>query len=52
MTEAILSYIPAEKHEEVMNFMDEKEKEFYANLDLTEEDRKITKALKSAGFEI
>jgi hypothetical protein len=52
MTEVLLQYVPADQHEEVLQAMDEKEKEFYDTLDLTEEDRKITTALKSAGLEL
>lgn len=51
MTEALLAYVPEDKHEEVLLYMNEKEKEFYDNLDLSEEDRKITQALKQANFD-
>lgn len=51
MTEALLQFVPEDKHEEVYELMEKVEKEFYENLDLSEEDRKITKALKLAGAE-
>lgn len=52
ITEAMLAYIPQEQHQEVLEYMEEQERLFYENLDLTEEDRKITNALKQAGFEL
>lgn len=47
ITAVALEYIPEDKHEEVFDAMVEAEKEFYANLDLTEEDRKISEALEA-----
>lgn len=52
MTEIILQFIPEEQHEEVFNAIESAEKEFYENLDLTEEDQRITKALQASGMDI
>lgn len=51
MLESIMKYVPEEQHEELLDYIDEQEEEFYKNLDLTEEDQKITDALKSADIE-
>lgn len=52
MTEIILQFIPEEQHEEVFNAIESAEKEFYENLDLAEEDQRITKALQASGMDI
>lgn len=52
MIEVILQFVPEEQHEEAMRALEESEKAYYANLDLSEEDRKITKALESSGMDI
>lgn len=52
MTEIILQFIPEAQHEEVFNAIEEAEKEFYENLDLKEEDKRITKALQASGMDI
>lgn len=52
MTEIILKFIPEEQHEQVFEEIERAEKEFYANLDLNEEDKRITQALASSGYNI
>lgn len=51
MTEVLLQYIPEEKHEEVLEAIERCESEYYANLDLTAEDQRITDGLKQAGLD-
>lgn len=46
MTEVIFKFIPESQHEEVLEFIERVEQEFYDNLDLTEEDRRLNSALK------
>lgn len=50
LTEIIMKYVPEELHEQMFEEMDVMEKEFYANLDLTEEEKRISSAIKAAGF--
>lgn len=52
MTEVLLMYVPEELHEEVFEELERREQEYYENLDLTEESKRITNALESAGIEI
>ncbi len=52
MTEVIMRFIPEDQHEAVFEEIERAEKEFYANLDLTEEDRRITNALTAAGISL
>lgn len=52
MMEVIMKYVPEEKHDDLFADMDEAEQRFYENLDLTEEDRRISKALQSAGIDL
>lgn len=52
MTEVMLQYIPEDKHEEVLEAIEESEKQFYENLDLSEEGKKISEALRSSGVDI
>lgn len=47
LTEVLFKYIPEDKHEEVIEYIDQVEEEFYNNLDLTEEDRRLNEALKN-----
>lgn len=51
MLDSIMKYVPEEKHEELLDYIDEQEKSFYDNLDLNEEDRKLTEALDLAGID-
>lgn len=52
MTEVILKFIPEEQHKEVFEEIDRAEKEFYENLELSAEDRRITQALQQAGYDL
>lgn len=52
VTEVIMSYIPEELHEEVFEAIDEAEREFYENMDITAEGRRISEALQQAGIDI
>lgn len=51
MLDSIMKYVPEDQHEELLDYIDEQERAFYDNLDLNEEDRKLTDALDSAGIE-
>lgn len=51
MTEVLLQYVPEEKHEEILKAIEECEAEYYANLDLSDEDKRITDGLKQAGLD-
>lgn len=51
MLDSIMKYVPEDQHEELLDYIDEQEKAFYDNLDLNEEDRKLTEALDSAGID-
>lgn len=46
-TTAILEFIPEEKHAQVLERIEEAEKEFYANLDLDAEGRRVKEVLKN-----
>lgn len=50
MSEVLLEFVPEDKHEEVLQRLDELEKEFYKNLDLDEEDKKFKEALDRVGY--
>ena len=52
MTEVMLQYIPEDLHEEVLEAIEDAEQEFYANLDLSDEGRKISDALRQSGVDI
>lgn len=47
ITEVLFKYIDASLHEEVIDFIEEVETEFFENLDLTEEDKRLNKALEN-----
>ena len=51
MLAVILHYIPEDQHNEVLEAIEIKEQEYYENLDLTEESKRITNALESAGID-
>lgn len=51
MLDSIMKYVPEEQHEELLDYIDEQERAFYDNLDLNEEDRKLTEALDTAGID-
>lgn len=52
MTEVLLQYVPEEQHEEVLDAITEAENQYYQNLDLSEEGRKISEALKASGIDL
>ncbi|WBF81845.1 hypothetical protein [Staphylococcus virus vB_SurM-PSU5] len=52
MSEVLLEFIPEEKHEEVLQRMEELQAEFYKNLDLDEEGKKLKEALDRVGYTI
>ena len=52
LMEVIMKYVPEDKHDDLFSDMDEAEQRFYENLDLTEEDRRITNALKQSGIDL
>lgn len=51
MLSVLLKYIPEELHEEVLQDIERTEQEYYENLDLTEESKRITSALEQAGID-
>lgn len=51
MLDSIMKYVPEDQHEELLDYIDAQEKAFYDNLDLNEEDRKLTEALDLAGID-
>lgn len=52
LTEVIMKYVPEEQHDQLFKDLEEAEQRFYENLDLTEEDRRISKALKASGIDL
>lgn len=50
MSEVLLEFVPEDKHEAVLQRMEDLEKEFYKNLDLDEEDKKFKEALDRVGY--
>lgn len=52
MMEVIMKYVPEDKHDSLFSDMDDAEERFFENLDLTEEDKRISEALKTSGVEI
>lgn len=50
LTEIIMKYVPEEKHDQLFADLDEAERLFYDNLDLTEEDRRISESLRKSGI--
>lgn len=52
LMEIIMKYVPEDKHDQLFDDMDEAEQRFYENLDLTEEDKRISKALKQSGIDL
>jgi hypothetical protein len=52
MMEIIMKYVSEDKHDELFADMDEAEERFYENLDLTEEDKRITQALRQSGVDL
>jgi hypothetical protein len=52
LMEVIMQYVPEDKHDGLFEDMDLAEQRFYENLDLTEEDKRVTKAFKESGIEL
>jgi hypothetical protein len=52
LMEVIMKYVPEDQHDSLFADMDEAEQNFYENLDLTEEDKRITNALKTSGIDL
>jgi hypothetical protein len=52
LMEVIMKYVPEDQHDNLFADMDEAEQRFYENLDLTEEDKRITNALKTSGIDL
>ncbi|MCB5367029.1 hypothetical protein LIP24_10330 [Collinsella aerofaciens] len=51
MIEIIMKYVPEELHEQLFADMEEAERQFYENLDLTEEGKRIKQAFDAAGID-
>lgn len=49
MMQVIMAYVPEDKHDQLFEDLELAEKEFYENLDLTEEDKRISKAIAASG---
>jgi hypothetical protein len=47
----IMKYVPEDQHDQLFADLEAEEAAFYENLDLTEEERRITKAIKTAGLD-
>lgn len=52
LIEVIAQFIPEEKQDEVFEALQQAEEAFYEDLDLTEQDRKITSALAKSGIDL
>ena len=52
MTEVLLRYVPEELHEEVLLAIEEEERRYYSNLDLDEENQRISQALEASGIDL
>ncbi|MDT9683429.1 hypothetical protein RND61_15375 [Streptomyces sp. TRM76323] len=50
-TEVLMQYIPEEKHEEVLEKMGQAEQEFYDNMELGAEGRRLKRVMKEAGID-
>lgn len=51
MQEVLLKYIPEDQHEQVLADIEAAEQEYYDNLDLTEESKRISDALEKSGID-
>ncbi|AHJ87174.1 hypothetical protein BCP8-2_136 [Bacillus phage BCP8-2] len=49
MMQVIMAYVPEDKHDQLFEDLEIAEKEFYENLDLTEEDKRISRAIAASG---
>jgi hypothetical protein len=52
LTEVIMKYVDESLHDQLFADLAEAEKAFYENLDLTEEEKRITKAISASGFDL
>ncbi|AXH71200.1 hypothetical protein BSP36_154 [Bacillus phage BSP36] len=52
LTEVIMKYVPEEQHDSLFADMEEAQQRFYENLDLSDEDRRISQALKQSGIDL
>lgn len=52
MMEVIMKYVAEDKHDDLFADMDDAEQRFFENLDLTEEDRRISEALRTSGIDL
>lgn len=50
LLECIMRFVPEENHEELFEAMREAEEDFYNNLDLTEEEKRVSNALRQSGL--
>ncbi|AHZ09926.1 hypothetical protein KAMFAM_208 [Bacillus phage Kamfam] len=50
LTEVVMKYVSEDKHDQLFADLQAAEQEFYANLDLTEEDKKIKEAMQAFGI--
>jgi hypothetical protein len=50
LTETLMRYIPEDMHDEVFAALAQSEQDFFENLDLTEEDRRISAAIQKSGL--
>lgn len=51
MLNAIMRFVPEEDHQDLLEYIEEQEAEFYNNLDLTDEDAKIIDAFEKSGLD-
>jgi len=52
LMEIIMKYVTEDQHDQLFADMDEAEQRFYENLDLTDEDRRISNAIKQSGMDL
>lgn len=52
MIEAMMEHVPEELHEVVLDAMKEKEEEFYRNMDLTDEGKRLMKAVENTDIRL
>ena len=51
LMEVIMKYVPEDQHDQLFEDLEAAEQAFYENLDLTEEDKRISQAIKAAGLD-
>lgn len=52
ITQALFQFVPQDQQEAALEAIEQAERDYYANLDLSEEERRITEALKQGGIDI